>query len=386
MSVAELRRPLADALPASLTLLEELVNLDSPFDDPEGVRTVLDRLARRFEPLDASLEWRAENGFPHLRATLPGGERRVALLGHADTVFVRGTAALRPFRVDSNTAFGPGVADMKGGLVVAVAALERLVGAGEPRPTVEVVIVGDEEVRLTPPPFMDVLMACDACLVLEAAGAGGRFVVARRAGAWARLVARGRAAHSGTAPERGSSAILAVCRELVRIAEIDGARPGVTVSVGKIGGGSLTNVVPELAEASLDIRSYEPEVLEATLADVRKVGAHGGVEIALEIDGRWPRMSSTPATEALAAVYERLAREAGIPATAERRGGMSDGCWTADAGVPTLDGLGPIGQYDHSPEEYIEVSSLSDRAAVLVALLVEMEKNGIPPGGGQDDA
>lgn len=387
MSVAAaVRRPLADDLSAKLALLEELVNLDSGFDDPQGVRAVLERLAERLERVGTVLEWREENGFPHLRATLAGGRRRVALLGHADTVFARGTATLRAFLIVGGSARGPGVADMKGGLVVALAALERLRDLDNARPTVELVVVGDEEARLTPPPFMDVLGQCDACLVLEAAGSDGHFVVGRKAGAWARLVARGRAAHSGTEPERGSSAILALCAELLRVASLDGSRPGLTVSVGKVSGGSMTNVVAELAEAALDIRSPDPAELDAVLDEASAFAAYPGVRLSLEVDGRWPAMVPGPASAALAAAYEALAAEAGIPARAERRGGMSDGCWVADAGVPTLDGLGPTGGFDHSPDEFVDVKSISDRAALLVGLLVAVEEHGIQPGGGQHHA
>jgi glutamate carboxypeptidase len=354
-------------------LLADLVNVDSSFDDPAGVRAVLERLAGQAERLGAGLEWRSEGGFDHLRATVPAGSRRVALLGHADTVFPRGTASVRAFRLEGETARGPGVADMKGGLVVAIAALEHLAASGHPAPTVELVVVGDEETRLTPPPFMDVLGRCDACLVLEAAGPGGRVVVGRKGGAWARLVAEGKSAHSGTEPERGSSAILALCRELLRVAELDGSRAGVTLSVGKIAGGSLTNVVPDRAEAALDLRSPDPAALEATIAEALAFGRHAGVQMRLEVDGRWPGMTPEPRTERLADTYEALGRAEGVPVGREFRGGMSDGCWVAEAGVPTLDGLGPIGAFDHSPDEYVEVQSITDRAALLAGLLVAIE-------------
>jgi glutamate carboxypeptidase len=275
---------------------------------------------------------------------------------------------------------------MKGGLVVAVAALERLAASDGDPPTVELVIVGDEETRLTPPPFMDVLGRCDACLVLEAAGPGGRVVVGRKGGAWARLVAEGKAAHSGTEPERGSSAILALCRELLRVAELDGRHSGVTLNVGTIAGGSRANVVPERAEAALDLRSPDAAALSATLAEALAFEPHPGVRVRLEVDGRWPGMTPGPRTEWLAATYEALGRQAGVPVGREVRGGMSDGCWVAEVGVPTLDGLGPIGAFDHSPDEYVEVQSIGDRAVLLAGLLRAIEENDIAPPGGEEDA
>jgi glutamate carboxypeptidase len=385
MKIDALRSPLAEAMPRSLDLLAQLVNIDSPSDHPEGVAAVLCLLAEPAERLRGELEWREEGGQRHLRATFRGGARRVAVLGHADTVFPLGTAALRPFRAEERLAYGPGVADMKGGLVLALAAVEQLLELDGPRPTIEFVVVGDEESRLVPPPFMDVLGQADACLVLEAGGRDGHFVLGRKSGAWVRVVSQGRAAHSGTEPERGSSAIIALCREVLRVAELDGTHPGLTVSAGKLLGGSMANVVPELAEATLDIRCLEPAHLDEVLERAGAFDSHRGVRLSLEVEGRWPPMDPGPASRALASIYEALARDAGVPTSAELRGGMSDGCWVAAAGVPTLDGLGPVGGFDHGPDEFIDLASLGDRAALLVGLLVAVEEHGTPSPGRNGD-
>jgi glutamate carboxypeptidase len=385
VKIDALRIPLAEALPTALALLERLVNIDSPSDHPDGVAAVLSLLAEPAGQLGGELEWRDEGGQRHLRATFHGGARRVGLLGHADTVFPLGTAEFRPFRTADHLAYGPGVADMKGGLVLALVAIERLLALEGPRPTVELVVVGDEESRLVPPPFMDVLGQTDACLVLEAGGRDGHFVLGRKTGAWVRLVSQGRAAHSGTEPERGSSAILALCREVLRVAELDGTHPGLTVSAGKLQGGSMTNVVPERAEAALDIRSLEPAHLDEALQQAAAFDSHRGVRLSMEIDGRWPPMDPGPSSRALASTYEALARDAGVPTSAELRGGMSDGCWVAAAGVPTLDGLGPVGGFDHGPDEFIDLASFGDRAALLVGLLVAIEEHGIQSPGRNGD-
>jgi glutamate carboxypeptidase len=385
MRIDALRTPLAEAMPRALALLEQLVNIDSPSDHPDGVAAVLLLLAEQAERLGGELEWREDGGQRHLRAAFRGGKRRVGLLGHADTVFPLGTADLRGFQAEERVAYGPGVADMKGGLVLALAAIEQLLPLEGPRPTVELVVVGDEESRLVPPPFMDVLGQTDACLVLEAAGRDGHFVLGRKTGAWVRLVSQGRAAHSGTEPELGSSAILALCREVLRVAELDGTRPGVTVSAGKLQGGSLTNVVPELAEAALDIRCLEPAHLDEVLERAAAFDSHSGVRLSMKVEGRWPPMDPGPGSRALASTYEALARDAGVPTSAELRGGMSDGCWVAAAGVPTLDGLGPVGGFDHGPDEFIDLPSLSVRAALLVGLLVAIEEHGIQSPGRNGD-
>lgn len=370
-TVDAVRAAVAAGLDGYLDLLEAMVNVDSAADRPDGVATVLRLFGGRLAPLGAELSWAATGGIAHLHARLPGGRHRAVLLGHADTVFPQGSVP--PYRTADGIAYGPGVADMKGGLVVALAAAEQLVAQGLPRPTLDVVVVGDEETRTTPPPFLETMRAADACLVLECGRPGGGFVTARKTGLWARISADGRAAHSGTEPERGSNALLALCREVVRVAALDGARPGLSVSLGTLTGGTAVNAVPERAAATFDIRSPEPGDLSWAVDEIRRFGDHPGVRLRVDGDQAWPAMRATPATRALARTYQRLAEAAGIPAYAVSTGGMSDGCWASAEGVPTLDGLGPIGGSDHGPDEYLETASIPERAALLAAVLSVLE-------------
>lgn len=374
MIVEQVRRAVAADLDGHLDLLETLVEVDSGADRPDGVERVLHLCADRLAPLGAELSWASDGGVAHLHARLPGGSRTAVLLGHADTVFPAGSAP--PYRCAGGMAYGPGVADMKGGLVVALAATEQLVAQDLPRPTLDLVVVGDEETRTTPPPFLDAIRAADACLVLECGRPGGGFVTGRKTGLWAHLTAEGRAAHSGTEPERGSNALLALCREVVRVAALDGARPGLSVSLGTLSGGTAVNAVPERAVATFDIRSPEPADLEWAVREIRSFADHPGIRLGVTADQAWPAMRATPASEALARTYRELASAAGIPAYPLSTGGMSDGCWASAAGVPTLDGLGPVGGADHGPDEYLETTSIPERAALLAGVLAVLEGGG----------
>jgi glutamate carboxypeptidase len=355
-----------------LALLERAVNTDSGPDNPAGIRHVETIFAERFERLGASVEWSEANGVDHLYARFTGGEASVIMLGHADTVFGRGTAKLRPFAAADGRALGPGVADMKGGLVVSLAALECLADVHY-RPTVHAVIVGDEEVRLTPPPLLDLLRG-DACLVLECGRAAGGFVVGRKAGMWLNVTVEGRAAHVGTESELGRNAIVALCNEVLRISALHNAREGLTVTVAVVEGGTARNAVPDRGRALIDVRAPRSSDLDWALAQIRAPnGAPIGIRTVIDREGAWPPMSPR-ASQPLAEAYEELARAASVASRAEISGGMSDGCWTAAAGIPTIDGIGPVGGLDHGPDEFIEVESIPARAGLLAGLLVEIEQ------------
>lgn len=354
-----------------LAFLAQLVSIDSGRDRPAGIEQVERGIAERLVVLGATATW-DDGAVPHVLLQLPGAARRVAIITHADTVFAAGTAAARPFERDGDIARGPGVVDMKGGLVLAVCALELLAAMGAEHASVDLLVVGDEEVRTTPPPFMDVLTAADAAVVLECGRPGGGFVTARKAGVWTSVVATGKAAHSGTSKADGSNAIDALAAEIVRIAAIDRDHPDVTVSTGMISGGTSVNTVPAQAEAWFDIRGQDADELVAVIAAIGDFADYPGVSMQLAPTEQWPAMTPTAPAQALAAVYESLADKLGVTTRRISTGGMSDGSWLSAAGVPTIDGLGPIGDADHSPDEWMQISSFPVRTALLAGLLVEL--------------
>lgn len=356
-------------------LIAELVNIDSGEDDADGILKVERKIATELPGSETRIKWLETGNAPsHFKATIPGGSQRIVLLGHADTVFERGTASKRPFHIEGERALGPGVVDMKGGLVLVLAALNWLFENKLPCPTIEFVVVGDEETRTSPPPFIEELKTATACLVLECGRPGGGFVVSRKGGVWAGISATGFPSHAGTEPEKGKNAILALCQEVQRIAALDRPTEDLTMVVGKITGGTAVNVVPEWAEARIDIRSAHEDALQEMIRRIATFETHEGISLTINTDLCWPAMARKD-NQALIALYHGIARDTGISVSPVSTGGMSDGNWFAHAGIPTLDGLGPIGGLDHGPDEYMEISSFATRTALLAGTLLALTNN-----------
>jgi glutamate carboxypeptidase len=371
------------ALPSLLGELREWVGIDSPTGDREAVDGMGRLLAARLAGCGATTELRPEPGGLYLHARVEGtGAGRVALLCHHDTVFPSGTAAARPMTLDGDRALGPAVADMKGGILVAAhvlalhaadAILRRSIG------TVELVSVPDEEIRTTPFRSLDRLQGFDAVLCMECGRPGNGIVTARKGGHWVRVSAEGLSAHAGVAADRGRSALLAACREALRIAALDGARDGLGVHVTTLTAGEVLNSVPSAAEMNIDVRAWHPEDLDWCLEQVAAGGQHDGVALSVDAGPRVPPMERTPGVAALAAAAAELCNALGTPVHQVSTGGVSDACWTAGAGIPTLDGLGPIGDDDHGPAEWIEVSSIPQRCGLVAGLVAAVAAGAVHP-------
>jgi len=354
--------------------LEELVNHDSPSDGTEQ-EWIAERVAEWLAPAGCTSRWVREPDGParSMVVTLPGdGGRMVALLGHTDTVFPLGEAARRPFRREGDRCFGPGVADMKGGVLLAAAAMERLAAASSrPFSEARLLVCADEETRLRAPAVCAEAAGAAAALVFECARENGDLVSERKGAIWRTLYLHGRPAHAGADTHRGRSAVSALAHEIVRIEGLSAGRPEMTSVVTTVQGGDSANTVPGEARATLDIRSSVPEDLVFALAELGRDGAYDGVTGEIEDRGTWPPMPRTPWLVDLA---RSLARELGLEIGEQHSGGVSDGCWTGDEGIPTIDGLGPVGGDDHTPAEWIETATLEPRidlAARLVTAIVQ---------------
>lgn len=303
-----------------------------------------------------------------------GGSSRVMLVAHLDTVYPVGVAAERPLRREGDRLLGPGSADNKSGLLsglYAVAALAEL--APDSFGTLSVVCGGDEETdsRASGAMLRELAQRYDLALVLEAGRENGDIVSARKGNGLFTLEVAGRAAHAGVEPEKGASAVLALAHQVVGLQALNAMRPGMTLNVGVIGGGSVPNAVPDRAWAEVDVRVIAPEdmapveaAILAVVAEARVPGTH------TTVGGGWgfPPMARTPAIERLAGLAGECARELGFELRDAATGGVSYANLLAGAGLPVLDGLGPVGGEDHSPREYIDVDSIVPRTALLALL------------------
>lgn len=362
--------------------LERLVNIDCGSYTPDGVNEVGRWTGEFLAELGAAVEYRPD---PDGRlgdtvvATFNGhpGGPRVMLIGHLDTVFDPGTAESRPFRMEDGIAHGPGVTDMKSGLLAGLFAIKALIAVRGGLPFERLVFVAnpDEEIGSpsSTPHIRAIAAEIDVALVLECARANGDIVSSRKGILDMRLHVQGRAAHAGVEPEKGRSAILEAARIVTDLHELNGRWPGVTVNVGVIRGGTRPNVVPEGCTLEVDVRATSREALETVEAALRRLAEATEVEettVEFETLARWWPMEKLERSGRLIEHAQAVAVALGFEVHDAATGGASDANTTSGMGVPSLDGLGPIGGNDHSPAEYLDVDSIVPRTTMLAGLLL----------------
>ena len=418
-TLTRVREAVAHQLPDFLGDLERLVAIDSGSYTKAGVDEVGRWVAEALRGLGAAVEVHPET---ELGDTVVGrlegpGRGRVLVIAHLDTVFDPGTAAVRPFRIEEGRVLGPGACDMKAGLLVGLHALRALrsvglhgggsgkgsSGEGSPGeadarrgasaerrsaggpaylpwlPVARLTFVANPDEEIGSPVSTPVIRALaadhDVALVLESARANGDIVSARKGNLSLRVVVHGRAAHAGVEPEKGRNAILEAAHKTVALQALNGRWPGVTCNVGVFRGGTRPNVVADEAILEVDLRSPSRAGLESAEAAVHEIAAMRVVPDTtcdvIEAGRHWP-MERLPETGELVDAAVAIANALGFGLRDASTGGASDANTTAGEGVPSLDGLGPIGGLDHSPAEYIEVDSIVDRTALFAGLLVAL--------------
>jgi glutamate carboxypeptidase len=363
--------------------LRAMVNVDCGSFTPEGVNEIADQCQTRFE----AGGWKVDR-IPHVPSgaepqlgdlvvgRLDGaGGPRVLMIGHTDTVFEPGTAAERPFKIEGDRATGPGVSDMKGGLLTGFFAIEVLQEAGfDGFGSITYICNPDEEIGspFSRPHIQQAATNADAAFVLEGARENGDIVSARKGVSDFRIEIHGRAAHAGVEPERGRSAILEAAHKVIALHQLNGLWPGVTVNAGVIEGGTRPNVVAERCVLHVDVRSPQEDSLAAAEAEVRRIADATTVgDVMVEVDsGGWHRpMEKNEGGARLAALAKDVARDLGFELHDAATGGASDANTTSAAGVPTLDGLGPVGGDDHGPREWIDLTSVAPRISLLAGIV-----------------
>lgn len=359
------------SLDEMLADLQALVSAESPSRDIERLTAhanvlsdlMESRLGRRPQLIDSPVG-------PHVHWS-GGGEPKVLILGHHDTVHPAGTIADRPFTVDNDRASGPGIFDMKAGIVQAIHAVAAL----SDRSGVEILLTADEEIGSgeSKDLLIERARACGAVLVIEPSADNGALKIGRKGTGTLTVTVRGRASHAGLEPEKGINALAELADLIPRIMTIADPQRGTTVTPTLAAAGTADNVVPEVATCAVDVRVStleEKERVEAAFAALSPRLAGASLEIGGKI-GR-PPMHESAAAE-LFPIAQRVAREIGL---GECRGvvvgGGSDGNFTAAAGVHTLDGLGAVGGGAHAADEHVVVATLPTRAALIAGLCQEL--------------
>jgi glutamate carboxypeptidase len=388
--LGRLRQTVDGALPDFLSDLRLLVDVDCGSYTKPGVDQVGRWMAEQLGELGAQVgvEKSETLGDTVVARFEGGGGRRALLIGHLDTVFPAGTAAARPFTIRDGRAYGPGVTDMKSGLLCglyALRALRDLAGPGsDPAdwlPFSQLVFIANPDEEIGSPASRPVITReaerSDVALVLECARANGDIVSARKGVVDLAMKLQGRAAHAGVEPEKGRSAIVEAAHKTLALTALNGRWPGVTVNVGVVRGGTRPNVVAESAELEVDLRATTRAQMEEAEAELRRIceSSHDAdVSCSIEPRGRhWP-MEKSDATAALVGHAVELARRLRFALKDAATGGASDANTTAGMGVPTLDGLGPVGGGDHSPDEYLELESIVPRTTLLAALMLAIAR------------
>jgi glutamate carboxypeptidase len=364
-----------------LSLLERVVNIESPTDHPAGVNQVGAVFGEALTDLGLAVRTLPSADFgDHLVAEggAPGGVH-VLLMGHMDTVYPLGTGW--PYSQSGERAFGPGVVDMKSGDVALVFALKALRDTGGIPVSVRVVLNSDEEPGspesrgLLP----DLVDGIDWAFVLEPSEPDGTIVRERKGVGIFRFAIHGRAAHAGQEPEKGLSANRALAQLVLAAEGLADPVAGTTVNAGRIAGGTAPYVIPEFAEADVDVRvpSVEERArMEAALRGLVVTGDDTRPEVTLTGGFHRPPMPQLPRTAELVAAISAAAATAGQRVRFGRSGAASDGNDLVSLGIPTIDGIGPIGGRAHSTSEYLELPSFSERTLLLALTLRELAERG----------
>ena len=361
-----------------LETIRQLVEVESPSDNKPGVDRLGSLLAGRFEKLGGHAKFHRTTNFgDHLQVDFVGkGNRKpLLLLGHLDTVYPLGTLAQMPCRVDAKRLSGPGSFDMKSGIAFMLYAIEALRAWNEdqlPRP-VTILLVSDEEIGSDSSRKITENLArkSEAVLVLEPAyGLRGAVKTARKGVAEYVLKVTGRAAHSGLDFEKGESAILELARQALALTKLIDLKRGITLNVGTVQGGTRSNVIPAEASAVLDVRvarMKDAAGIDRTLRSLKPVNRKCTLQISGGINR--PPMERN---EGVAALYKKasdIAKNWKWKLEEAAVGGGSDGNFTAGLGIPTLDGLGGVGEGAHASHESILIADVPRRTALLAALI-----------------
>jgi glutamate carboxypeptidase len=393
LAMRELLRETRKRESKMVRLLERFVRCESPSGDKAAVDRFGARVAREWRRRGAVVKiLRQRLRGDHLRVEMAAeagrdfGRRdrsadrdygQILVLGHLDTVYPIGTIAKMPFRVAGGRAWGPGTFDMKGGLVMALAAVDALGAVGvRPRRRVVFLWTSDEEIgsETSRRVIESEARRSDAVLVLEPSlGREGRLKTERKGVGGAEIVVTGRAAHAGIEPEKGVNAVHEMALQIARLMKMNDRARGITVQATVVEGGTAANVVPERARAAVDIRFAkvaDAGRIERELRGLRPILRGARVEV--RVGGMRPPLERSAGVRELFGVARGLMREVGLSLGEAATGGGSDGNFTGALGVPTLDGLGAVGDGAHSLREHVVVREMGVRAALIAGLLARL--------------
>jgi glutamate carboxypeptidase len=360
-----------------IACIRELVECESPTGHAPGLKRFADLFSRQVKDVARVRVW--PGGHLRCEFALPGSKKQgqILALGHSDTVWPLGTLKTMPFRQTRGRLCGPGVLDMKTGLVFFVFAMRILREMDVPvQRKVILQINSDEETgsESSRPLTEEIARRSAAVLVLEpGTGLEGMVKTARKGVGDYQVTVRGRAAHAGLDFEKGANAVVEMARQIQRVTGFTRLDRGITVSPGVIHGGTRSNVVPAECHVEIDVRAprtIDARYLERCFASLKPFDKRCTVEVTGGLNR--PPMERSAATRKLFGTARDLAAEIGVDLEESASGGGSDGNFTAALGIPTLDGLGAVGEGAHAPHESVLINRIVDRTALLAKLVTAL--------------
>lgn len=375
----------ADNQKAMEAFLEKLVNIDSKIDNPEGIAQVAHIIGDKLKEIGFSVEYLCGGELPtHVYAERKSGNpeaKNVLVTGHMDTVFDKGTVKERPFRIDGDKAYGPGVADMKSGITIALHALQVLLEEGWDKHNVVVCFAGDEEAGHPETDFKERLIALakniDVAFNFETGVDNGDLVVARRGVMYPIFTVEGVSAHSGKDPDKGASAIKELAHKILDAYALDDKERGINFNAGLIRGGVVANGIAGHAEVEADFRFDKAADKDYIVEGLKKVCEKVYVPntkttLTIEESRTFLPMEKLPGADEIFALMQEQAGKIGREINPITVGSGSDSCWTTFAGVPTICAMGGRGGLNHSELEYLFIDSLTDRAQIFALTLMNL--------------
>lgn len=389
MSEAQITAWLATQHDAMIAMLREMVDIDSGSYNKPGIDAVGAVVRRFMESQNIPVEVvRQRKHGDCLRAMVPwdgpagnaGGN--IVMMGHRDTVFPDGEVERRPFTIRDGIAYGPGVADMKAGLVMncfVLAAFAKF--GGSPAPLVGL-FTGDEEIGSPEGRSVIEAEARRARVVFnsEPGRVSGNVVTGRKGGVFMRFRITGKAAHSGGNFSDGISAIEELARKVQAIHALTDLDRGITLNVGLVSGGQSVNTVAPWAEGQIDLRYVNPDDKDELLARITAIVERAfvpGTRAELSVQGEFLPLTQTPTAKRLFEIYVNAAADTGFKTDGEFTGGCADSGFTAAVGAPTICAVGPVGGKAHSPEEFLRIDTMVPRAQAAARAILRLERAGL---------
>lgn len=368
-----------------LEMLERLVNIDSGSSDIEGVNKIGNKLSELYQELGFEVNTYTKEAvgnilvIKHQEATEP----KILILAHMDTVFPKGTAKERPFKIEGDYAYGPGVIDMKASHTLLYFAVKNLIDNDNPEyKNIEIILNSDEEIGTQASQSIIENHSKNKryCLTMEPARKDGSIVCSRRGSGTYTIEVFGKAAHSGINPKEGINAIEKLSGITLDLQRLSKRYSGVNINVGLIKGGSTVNTVPDYASIEVDVRIDQIKQVEVVDKDIRDIVNNNDINKATtKISGNItrPPMELNTQNENLANLIVNLGKKLDIEIDAVSTGGGSDASFTSAMNIPTVDGLGPVGGDQHSEQEYLEINSLLERKKLLEKVLITLSQDSL---------